>query len=1582
MEKRNILWIYCKSPGRFLLFLFLIISIDTLAQRDLPNPASNLQEIPAGCYIVPMDTVYQAIVPAGAPPFNLRAYGLIYNLLQNGVHVKWAIRTPKQRDDIDFSAMAEMYSPHASPAAMMDFRGGPFIVPDTILPCGTSTTDIINLFGNNVAVYRLSQNTTVDIGYTLTHRPKIAVFNNGGNQQIHTKILEGAGIYDYDIMDAANIRDLMNCYTFASEPHADPHQVSMEVIEGVRAYVLNGGNFLAQCHAVETYENQGFFHTTNGIAITNSGVSHLYPNADLAYSQMHGPLEENEGGSVNDWTLAEGSNWRPYAYRSVSHTSTDTVVAMGAKLTDPATPGGNVYYLGGHDYGRTRGPRNPVLGLTTLPRLNALRMYLNAAIVSSGNPNMAWANAGGPATQIGCTDSVMLGCIPTGPPQATFLWTPSDGLSCTTCPNPMASPSQTTTYRVDVTHGCTVSDTIQVLVEANPVAGFSNTTVCAGIATSFTNETTGGGNYWQWNFGDPDSGENNTSNLQNPSHTFSRAGNFDVTLISGTGTECSDTIVQTVVVNTSPLLSTNAPYICEGQTTILTVEGAESYVWSTGETGNSISVTPTETTQYFVTGTFEGCSNTDTVTVTVSPDITATSETTNVSCFGGNDGSAMVNVSGGIGNYSYNWDTSPEQTDAQATNLTEGTYTVITSDSLGCTDTASVNIYQPEILESHTETIDVTCAGINDGSATVDVSGGTSPYTFRWNTDPEQTTGEITGLSEGSYTVVVTDLLGCTDTTSATILQPDGFSLVVETTEVSCFEGNDGTATVTATGGSLPYTYSWNTLPEQNSMQATSLSEGSYIITVTDFSGCMASDTAVIIQPEALELSIESVNVSCFEGNNGSATVNVTGGRNPYSYSWDTNPEQTTDHAANLSEGIYRITVLDSLNCQETTTVEITQPQELVLNTEVTNISCFGGNDGSASVTAIGGTAPYAYSWNTSPEQNTGQANALVLGNHTVTVTDSLGCTETASIEVLQPDALTLGTAPSHVSCFGGDDGSAVVTAAGGTAPYTYRWDTNPEQTTIEVVGLAAGSYTVTVTDSLLCSENASVSITEPQSIILNTSTTDVSCYEGDDGTATVNATGGTEPYVFSWNTNPIQTTANANALLAGDFTVTVSDALQCSEKANIIINEPEPVSISISVENPTCISGGTATATVAGGTAPYHYEWNSSPIQNTATAVGLEAGNYTMIVRDNNDCAFTSNVTLNPPPMPIADFSFLSGCFGEEPVSFRDQSVMSNGVGSSQIISREWNFGDPGSGSANFSNENNPQHNYNAAAIYEASLVIVTDLSCTDTVQKPIEVYPIPVVNFGPPAEGCSPLCVEFKDSSTIASGHIQSWSWNFGNPSSQNNTSSEQNSAHCYLNTGSYNVRLEVVSNHGCTAALTRENLVQVRPDPERPYLQNQKICTDGEEYTQLGVESIAGHAYYWEYTGDTSSIITVKDPGDHHLMVTNQWGCTAEASANVRDVCPPRLFVGNAFSPDGDGINDLFRVHHAFVGDFQMLIFNRWGEIIYESRDKNEFWDGNYRNEPMPVGVYPWVIVYEGDSVEYRGPYKLEGSVTVIR
>jgi archaellum component FlaF (FlaF/FlaG flagellin family) len=336
------------------------------------------------------------------------------------------------------------------------------------------------------------------------------------------------------------------------------------------------------------------------------------------------------------------------------------------------------------------------------------------------------------------------------------------------------------------------------------------------------------------------------------------------------------------------------------------------------------------------------------------------------------------------------------------------------------------------------------------------------------------------------------------------------------------------------------------------------------------------------------------------------------------------------------------VTVTDANGCTKQATVTITQPSALTVGTSQVNVLCNGASTGTATAIPSGGTPAYTYSWNTVPVQTTATATGLAAGSYTVTVTDANGCTKQATVTITQPSALTLETSQVNVLCNGASTGTATAIPSGGTPTYTYSWNTVPVQTTATATGLGAGSYTVTVTDANGCTKSASVTITQPDALTVETSQVNVLCNGASTGTATAIPGGGTPAYTYSWNTVPVQTTATATGLAAGSYTVTVTDANGCTKSANVTITEPAALHIEISQTNVLCNGGstGSATATVTGGTGSYTYSWNTVPVQTTATATGLAAGSYTVTVTDENGCTKTAEVTITQPDVIVVNIT------------------------------------------------------------------------------------------------------------------------------------------------------------------------------------------------------------------------------------------------------------------------------------------------------------------------------------------------------
>jgi len=459
---------------------------------------------------------------------------------------------------------------------------------------------------------------------------------------------------------------------------------------------------------------------------------------------------------------------------------------------------------------------------------------------------------------------------------------------------------------------------------------------------------------------------------------------------------------------------------------------------------------------------------------------------------------------------------------------------------------------------------------------------------------------------------------------------PIGSPLVVTVliiNHVSVNGGADGQATATASGGAVPYTYAWSngaTTPTINSLVA-----GAYTVTVTDGNGGTATASLTITEPTPVVATITAItNVSVNGGSDGQGTAIASGGVAPYTYSWSNGAATPTN--VNLAAGNYTVWVTDANGGTANASMTITQPPPLSATASaLTHVSVNGGSDGSAVASGSGGVGPYTYLW--SNGVTTATINGLVAGTYTVTVTDANGATANASVTITEPTPVVATiTASTNVSVNGGSDGSATVLATGGNPPYTYLWSTGA--TTATVSGLIAGSYDVTATDSTGGTDMASVTITQPTPVAATiVSFTNVSVSGGSDGSATAAASGGFAPYTFLWSSGA--TTATISALVAGTYTVTVTDGNGGTAGASVTITEPTPVVATITASTNVSVNGGSdgsATALATGGNPPYTYLWSTGA--TTATVSGLIAGSYDVTATDSTGGTDMASVTITQP--------------------------------------------------------------------------------------------------------------------------------------------------------------------------------------------------------------------------------------------------------------------------------------------------------------------------------------------------------------
>lgn len=1030
------------------------------------------------------------------------------------------------------------------------------------------------------------------------------------------------------------------------------------------------------------------------------------------------------------------------------------------------------------------------------------------------------------------------------------------------------------TYTVTVTDSNGCSDTAMVTITQPTAvsASISNKQNAAcyndsnGMAVAIA--TGGTGTYtYSWNTS-PTQTNDTINNLT--------AGYYTVTVTDSNG--CSDTAIATIaqpsILVASITSKTDVP--CNGNnvgTATATATGGTTpyaYSWNSSPTQTNATATSLYAGGYTVTLTdTNGCTDTATVVIDQPPVLVAAiSSTTDVSCYGGNNGMATVSGTGGASPYSYSWNTTPSQTTATATNLTKGTYIATITDSLGCTGYDTVTIGQPDSLVATIPSFsNVLCQGGNTGSATVNATGGSNPYTYSWNTTPIQSTTTATNLAAGNYTITVTDDKGCAKTATVNISEPTIVNATISaSTNVLCNTGDNGSATVSATGGINPYTYSWNTTPNQTSTTATGLTAGIYTATVTDSNGCTDTASITITEPTSLNASITSTtDVSCYNYSNGSATTTAIGGTAPYTYSWNTTPNQTSTTATNLSAGTYTVTVTDTNGCMDTVNAIITQPTPLSTSMSKNDVSCNGGNNGSATATVTGGTSSYTYSWNTTPNQTSATATGLTAGTYNVTIKDANSCSDSGSITILQSSSLNTTTGNTDVSCHGGNNGTATINVSGGTGPYTYSWNTTPIQTTATATGLSNGTYTALVLDSKGCGDTVNVTINQPT--ILNaaiSAKTDASCYNGNNGTATTTATGGTTPYTYSWNTTPTQTNNTATSLTSGTYTVTVTDSNGCIDTATAHIGQPTAIAATINTTNVSCNGGddGSATVNTSGGTNPYTYSWNTTPIQTTATATGLSNGTYTITVTDTNGCIHSATANITQPASISSTITTVKvSCNGDS--NGRATIVATGGT---TPYTYNWNTS-PIQTAATANN----------LPIGSYSVTVIDSNGCTDSATANITQPQILDASITA-KEDVSCYDGENGTATADATGGTTPYSYTW-------NTTPKQSTPYITgLPKGTYIV--SVVDSNGCSdtaiAKINQPDQIKVVASPTN------KTCigmADGAAQVDSVSGGIAPYTYSWNTSPKrTTQAINGLLSGTYTVYVTDSNGCTVSQTVNV--------------------------------------------------------------------------------------------------
>ncbi len=807
-------------------------------------------------------------------------------------------------------------------------------------------------------------------------------------------------------------------------------------------------------------------------------------------------------------------------------------------------------------------------------------------------------------------------------PPYTYSWAPSGGTKS------VASNLSVGCYTVTVTdHNACSATGSACITQPGPLSAIISSTksscsVCDGTAKVTASGGTAPYTY-SWN----------TAPVQtSDSATGLCVGNYTVTVTDANG--CSTTVQATIIPTVRIIVTTSSNTVscfnsCDGIARANPAGGTNPYTysWNTAPVQTNQNATGLCPGSYTVTVTdAHGCVTTTNITFVNPPQLTVTTTPTNVSCFGNCDGSATANPGGGTGAYTYSWNTAPVQTTKTAVGLCSATYTVTVTDSNGCTATATAVIGASSNISDNPILTPPSC-GNSNGSIKLNPSGGNGPYTYSWS--PSVTTTDSAGsLSAGTYTVTITDKFGCNKTFFELLNNSSGPTLSSSNNGTTCADTCDGSASVTITSGVGPtYSYLWNT--GATTTNITALCPNSYQCSVTDNgNGCISNINVTVSPPVPINPHPTVQNVSCHGANNGKITLAPTGGTGPFTYTWSPSVS-TSNSASNLSPNTYTITIEDNVLCDTTITLAITEPGTLSVSITSTNVTCNGSNNGTADAHVLGGTSPFIYSW-TNGSILPNVVN-LSPGGYTVTVTDVNGCSGSASVTITEPPALSDNITPTEVSCNLGTDGGAFAGVLGGTPAYTYNWSNG--QTTNTLSNVSIGKYYLDITDANGCSLEDSVTLTQPAAVSISFTQQNATCNGSCNGSATAHVIGGTPNYTYSWNTLPAQTTQTAVGLCAGSYTVTVTDANNCSNNNAVTITEPPPLLPHSGSTTTSCPNScdGTAFAAPSGGTGAYTYKW--LPGNNTTSSVTNRCGGTdTLIITDANGCTDSSLMVISTP--------------------------------------------------------------------------------------------------------------------------------------------------------------------------------------------------------------------------------------------------------------------------------------------------------------------------------------------------------------
>ena len=916
------------------------------------------------------------------------------------------------------------------------------------------------------------------------------------------------------------------------------------------------------------------------------------------------------------------------------------------------------------------------------------------------------------------------------------------------------------------------------------------------------------------------------------------------------------------------------------------------------------------------------------------------------------------------------------------------TYYVTYADPSGCSSRDYVTVYVDTTVQLILAPDTFICSPTQiplKAQVPVVAGSGINPDSilYTWSARPSSAQVPVSGKGSGFSTAIVTvtdtttyicQISGpgfCTITDSIHVILGNNLPVSALVDSITCSDSSNGKIYINMSAGTPPYRYVWS--PAAGAADSiTGLAPGTFYVTVTDAGGCVGHDIFKLTLPTAIAMRIDSTPITCFNAANGKLSDSAWGGRGPYNITW-------TPGGANplsgLSPGMYIVHVTDAKGCPAADTAYLGQPIAVTASIISTDsVSCYGGSNGYANVLAGGGRPPYHYRWSGSSSVDS-FANDLSAGVHSVTVTDAHGCIaiDTFTIYIPAQIAITaIDTTAAH--CATSHDGSTVVTVIGGTPPYNYVFDLIPSLLD-SAGGLTAGPHMVEVIDSKGClTGDVNFTIDTQYVLHIGLTTDSVSCNGGSNGLAFVSQVNGTPTYTYQWNPSS-SITDSAAGLSAGTQNVIVTDSYGCTATGGITVGQPNNPEYEWATRPPLCTGQHNGEFWLAfvntlppGQAGPLTYTFDGVTYAITDTVFNIPAGTDTVVLTYNgHGCTTTFTVTLTDPQPLTVPAPTVTGisCANEA-----DGIIQVIPAGGTQPYSYSWS---PGGYTTAAADSLGP-------ATYD---ITVTDANGCTVSATQVLIAP-PLITDSLIADSAS--CPGSSDGRIIveAAGGTPgtlipyTYSINGGSYQIGNNFFS--------LTAGTY--QINVMDSPGCvlnsSVTVYQPSAVTVYINPQDSLIPLGSSIQIFSIINNLTTQTV--NSYTWSPALGLNCIDCpnpVASPyqnTQYYLVVNYGKGCNAIDSNIIYVSGGPPVYIPNAFSPNGDNVNDYFSVYGTTLQSVGMTVFNRWGEKVFDSGTSQwASWDGTYKSVLQPPGVYVYYVrlVYLNGTQETK-----EGSVTLIR